>query len=106
MKLIAIIIATTVVTASVTFVVSSTNKEVVQEERREIRNDRSSKVIAELQKQLKQAKAEAGRVEESSLRLSCLAPRPKPPRQSLITWVSSRWENAMTGEVTLMNIES
>ena len=63
MKLIAIIIATTVVTASVTFVVSSANKEVVQEERREIRNDRSSKVIAELQKQLKQAKAEAGRVE-------------------------------------------
>ena len=53
MKLIAIIIATTVVTASVTFVVSSTNKEVVQEERREIRNDRSGKVIAELQKQLK-----------------------------------------------------
>ena len=63
MKLIAIIIATTVVTASVTFVVSSANKEVVQEERREIRNDRSGKVIAELQKQLKQAKAEAGRVE-------------------------------------------
>ena len=63
MKLIAIIIATTVVTASVTFVVSSANKEVAQEERREIRNDRSGKVIAELQKQLKQAKAEAGRVE-------------------------------------------
>ena len=63
MKLIAIIIAATVVTASVTFVVSSANKEVVQEERREIRNDRSGKVIAELQKQLKQAKAEAGRVE-------------------------------------------
>ena len=46
MKLIAIIIATTVVTASVTFVVSSANKEVAQEERREIRNDRSGKVIA------------------------------------------------------------
>ena len=54
MKLIAIIIATTVVTASVTFVVSSADKGVAQEERREIRNDRSGKVIAELQKQLKQ----------------------------------------------------
>ena len=63
MKVIAAILATAVVSASITFVVSSTNRKVVVEERREVRNDQSDQVIAELQKQLRQAKAEAGKVE-------------------------------------------
>jgi len=63
MKIIAAILATAVVSACITFVVSSTNRKVVVQERREIRNDQSGEVIAELQKQLRQAKAEAGKVE-------------------------------------------
>jgi len=63
MKIIAAILATAVVSASITFVVSSTGRKVVVEERREVRDDRSGQVIAELQKQLRQAKAEAGKVE-------------------------------------------
>ena len=63
MKIIAAILATAVVSASITFVISSTGRKVVVEERREVRNDQSDQVIAELQKQLRQAKAEAGKVE-------------------------------------------
>jgi hypothetical protein len=63
MKIIAAILATAVVSASITFVVSSTGRKVVVEERREVRDDKSGQVIAELQKQLRQAKAEAGKVE-------------------------------------------
>ena len=63
MKIIATILATAIISASITFIVSSTNREVVVEERREVRNDQSDQVVAELQKQLRQAKAEAGKVE-------------------------------------------
>ena len=63
MKIIAAILATAVVSASITYVVSSTNRKMVVQERREVRNDQSGQVIAELQKQLRQAKAEAGKVE-------------------------------------------
>ena len=47
MKIIATILATAIVSASITFIVSSTNREVVIKERRVVRNDQSDQVVAE-----------------------------------------------------------
>ena len=63
MKIFAAILATAIVSAAITFVTISTGGKVEVERKIEIKEDRSGQQIAELQKKLRMAEAEAGKVQ-------------------------------------------
>ena len=62
MKIIATILVTAVISATITFFISSTGEKVERQERQDTKTDQSNQQIAELQKQLREAEAEAGKV--------------------------------------------
>ena len=63
MKIIAAILATAIVSAAITFVTVSTGSKVEVERKIEVKENRTGQQIAELQKKLRVAEAEAGKVE-------------------------------------------
>ena len=63
MKIIATILATAIVSAAVSYIAFSTNSKVEIKQESEVKEDRSKQEIAKLQRKLREAEAEAGRVD-------------------------------------------